>query len=232
MVVNREAKRFYDEGEDFWPKRYAIWGRLVAHQPGQIAWSVIDQKSVGRFMPPVFPGTKANTLQELAALIGVDVAIFMETLNVFNAACRPGTFDHTALDDCRTEGLTPAKTHWARPIETPPFYAYPVRPGITFTYLGMKDRCDGGGALQGRAEPEPVRRRRNDGRQRARQGLHRRRWHEHRHRIRPYRRRQRGAKRGLPSSGIQGGAGLCRRSITPPWRRDLSPISLTRHATA
>jgi tricarballylate dehydrogenase len=51
---------------------------------------------------------------------------------------RPGTFDHTVLDDCRTEGLTPPKSHWARPIRTAPFYAYPVRPGITFTYLGTR----------------------------------------------------------------------------------------------
>ena len=51
---------------------------------------------------------------------------------------RPGTFDHTILDDCRTEGLDPPKTHWARPIRRAPFYAYPVRPGITFTYLGTR----------------------------------------------------------------------------------------------
>jgi tricarballylate dehydrogenase len=55
----------------------------------------------------------------------------------FNAAVRPGNFDHTVLDDCRTEGLSPPKTHWARPIDTPPFFAYPLRPGITFTYLGV-----------------------------------------------------------------------------------------------
>ncbi len=138
VVVNREARRFYDEGEDFWPKRYAIWGRLVAQQPGQIAWSIIDQKAIGRFMPPVFDGTRADTLEELAAKIGVDVATFMKALRDFNAACRPGTFDHTALDDCRTEGLDPAKTHWALPIDTPPFTAYPLKPGITFTYLGLK----------------------------------------------------------------------------------------------
>ena len=54
------------------------------------------------------------------------------------AAVRPGTFDHTILDDCVTEGITPPKTHWARKIETPPYLAYPVRPGITFTYLGLK----------------------------------------------------------------------------------------------
>jgi tricarballylate dehydrogenase len=138
VVVNREAQRFYDEGEDFWPKRYAIWGRLVAQQKGQIAWSVIDSKAIGRFMPPVFAGTRANSLPELARQLGLDEAPFMRTLNDYNAACRPGTFDHTALDDCRTEGLTPAKTHWALPLDTPPFYAYAVKPGVTFTYLGLK----------------------------------------------------------------------------------------------
>ena len=63
---------------------------------------------------------------------------FVETIETYNAACRVGTFDHAVLDDCHTEGLTPAKTHWARPIDTPPFYAYALRPGITFTYLGLK----------------------------------------------------------------------------------------------
>ena len=138
VVVNREGQRFYDEGEDFWPKRYAIWGRLVAQQPGQVAYSVIDAKAVGRFMPPVFPGVKANTLPELAQAIGLDVPTFMQTVGQYNAACQVGRFDHTALDDCHTEGLTPAKTHWARPIDTAPFYAYAVRPGVTFTYLGLK----------------------------------------------------------------------------------------------
>jgi len=54
IMINRSAERFYDEGEDFWPKRYAIWGRLVAQQPGQIGYCIIDSKAVGRFMPTVF----------------------------------------------------------------------------------------------------------------------------------------------------------------------------------
>jgi len=153
VVVNRDAWRFYDEGEDFWPKRYAIWGRLVAQQKGQIAWSVIDSKAIGRFMPPVFPGTRAQTLPELARQLGLDEATFMQTLNDYNAACRPGTFDHTALDDCRTEGLTPAKTHWALPIDTPPFYAYAVKPGVTFTYLGLKTDETSAVRFGGRASP-------------------------------------------------------------------------------
>jgi len=138
VMFNRNAERFYDEGEDFWPKRYALWGRLVALQPGQIGYCVIDAKAVGRFMPPVFPGIKADTLPELARQLGLDEPKFMQTINSFNAACRIGTFDHAVLDDCHTEGITPRKTHWARPIDTAPFYGYALRPGITFTYLGVK----------------------------------------------------------------------------------------------
>ncbi len=138
IVVNTDAERFYDEGEDFWPKRYAIWGRLVAQQRGQIAHSIIDSKSIGRFMPPVFPGVRADTLPELARGLGLDEAQLVATVEQFNAACRGKTFDHTVLDDCSTEGLFPAKTHWARPIDTPPFFGYTVRPGVTFTYLGLK----------------------------------------------------------------------------------------------
>jgi tricarballylate dehydrogenase len=137
IVVNRDAQRFYDEGEDFWPKRYAIWGRLVAGQPGQIGFSIIDAKSMGKFMPPVFPPEKAGSVRELAGKLGLDAQALERTIAEFNAAVRPGTFDHTIQDDCRTEGLVPPKTHWARPLDTPPFYAYPLRPGITFTYLGV-----------------------------------------------------------------------------------------------
>ena len=138
VMVNREARRFYDEGEDFWPKRYAIWGRLVAQQPGQIGFCIIDAKAIGRFMPPVFPGVQAASLPELARALGLDEATFMQTMNDYNAACRVGSFDHTVLDDCHTEGLVPPKTHWARPIDTPPFLGYALKPGITFTYLGLK----------------------------------------------------------------------------------------------
>ena len=138
IMVNRDAQRFYDEGEDFWPKRYAIWGRLVALQPGQVGYSIIDAKAIGRFMPPVFPGRNAPTIARLAGQLGLDEAALVRTVNDYNAACRVGTFDHAVLDDCRTEGLAPAKTHWARPLDTPPFYGYALKPGITFTYLGVK----------------------------------------------------------------------------------------------
>jgi tricarballylate dehydrogenase len=138
IVVNRDGQRFYDEGEDIWPKRYAIWGRLVAAQPGQIAYIIFDAPSLNLFMPSLFPPIKAQTIEALAAELGLDATAVRATVDGFNAAVRPGTFDDTTLDDCRTEGLEPPKSHWARRIETAPFYAYPVRPGITFTYLGTR----------------------------------------------------------------------------------------------
>ena len=137
IVVNKHAKRFYDEGEDFWPKRYAIWGRLVAQQPDQIAYSIIDAKSIELFMPSVFPPIEAHSIAELAGKLELDPSTLEETVGTFNLSTRPGTFDLTVLDDCITEELEPRKSHWARPLDTPPFYGYPLRPGITFTYLGV-----------------------------------------------------------------------------------------------
>ncbi|MGH8704239.1 MAG: FAD-dependent tricarballylate dehydrogenase TcuA [Burkholderiales bacterium] len=137
IVVNKHGKRFYDEGEDFWPKRYAIWGRLVAGQPDQIGYSIIDAKSMGKFIPPVFAPIKAQSIRALAAALELDPAALEGTVAEFNRHVRPGNFDHAVLDDCATADLTPPKTHWARRIDTPPFFAYPLRPGITFTYLGV-----------------------------------------------------------------------------------------------
>jgi tricarballylate dehydrogenase len=138
IVVDRDGRRFYDEGEDFWPKRYAIWGRLVAQQPGQIAYSIIDAKAAPLFMPSVFPAIEAPTIAALAAKLGLDPPALEATMRDFNAAVRSGRFDPAALDGCATTGLTPPKTNWARSIDTPPFRGYPLRPGITFTYLGVK----------------------------------------------------------------------------------------------
>jgi tricarballylate dehydrogenase len=153
VVLNRQARRFYDEGEDFWPKRYAIWGRLVAQQPGQIAYSVIDSQAIGRFMPPVFPGEKAATLNELARKLGLDEQAFVREIEDYNAACQPGHFDHAVLDDCRTDGISPPKSHWALALRVPPFFAYALRPGITFTYLGVKMNSEAAICFGGRPSP-------------------------------------------------------------------------------
>jgi tricarballylate dehydrogenase len=138
IVVNNAAQRFYDEGEDFWPKRYAIWGKLVAQQPQQIAYVIVDAKAQGRFMPSVFPPIVADTIAGLARALGVDPASLEKTVASFNAAVRPGTFDSGKLDDCATGALAPPKSHWARRIDVPPYWGYPLRPGITFTYLGVR----------------------------------------------------------------------------------------------
>ena len=138
IVVNRDAERFYDEGEDVWPKRYAIWGRLVAGQPDQVGFALIDAKSTGLFMPSVFPPVQAGTVEDLAIALGLDPAALRRTVDAFNAACRPGTFHPTERDGLSTHGLNIPKTNWARPLDTPPFFGYQLRPGVTFTYLGLK----------------------------------------------------------------------------------------------
>jgi tricarballylate dehydrogenase len=85
----------------------------------------------------MFPPLKANSVRELALALELDPAALESTVRQFNQAIRPGTFDHTVLDDCATAGLSPRKSHWARSLDTVPFFAYPLRPGITFTYLGV-----------------------------------------------------------------------------------------------
>jgi tricarballylate dehydrogenase len=137
IVMNTKGERFYDEGEDFWPKRYAIWGRLVAEQPDQIGYCFIDSKAMGKFMPSVFPPSKADTIEELAKIVKLPVDQVVATVKAFNESVQPGRFDHDILDDCKTSGLKPAKSHWALKIDKPPFYAYGLRPGLTFTYLGL-----------------------------------------------------------------------------------------------
>lgn len=138
IVLNKQGVRFYDEGEDLWPRRYAIWGRLVAQQDDQIAYSIIDSKLVGKFMPSVFPAIRANTIAELADLLDLPSAVVEGTIAEYNRAVRPGKFDLTCLDDCSTRGLSIEKTHWAQRIDMPPYLGYPLRPGITFTYLGVE----------------------------------------------------------------------------------------------
>jgi tricarballylate dehydrogenase len=142
IVVNQCGQRFYDEGEDLWPKRYAIWGRLIAQQPDQIAYSIVDSKTAGLVMPSAFPAMEARTVRELAGLLKLGADALDVTVEQFNRSVVEGSFDHTRLDNCHTRGLSPDKTHWALKLDSPPFFGYPLRPGITFTYLGLKvNRC-------------------------------------------------------------------------------------------
>jgi tricarballylate dehydrogenase len=89
-------------------------------------------------MPSVFPAYRADSIRELAGLLGLDPDKVEKTISEYNAAVQPGVFDSSKLDGCTTAGLTPPKTNWAQKIDTAPFLAYPLRPGITFTYLGVK----------------------------------------------------------------------------------------------
>jgi tricarballylate dehydrogenase len=138
IAVNKYGKRFYDEGEEFWPKRYAIWGRWIAEQDDQIAYSFVDSQTIDCFLTSLYRPYEGNTIAEVAEQLGLDGAVVAETVREFNASIRPGgTFNPAILDDCSTQGLTPPKSHWAVPLVEPPFYGYPLRPGITFTYLGL-----------------------------------------------------------------------------------------------
>jgi tricarballylate dehydrogenase len=137
IMLNGAGQRFYDEGEDLWPKRYATWGKLIAGQPDQIAYSIYDSQMAGRFMTTAFRPYQDDTVKGLAAQLGLDPSAVGATVDGYNRAVRAGSFDPTKLDDCSTEGLDPPKSHWALTIDRPPYFGYALRPGITFTYLGV-----------------------------------------------------------------------------------------------
>lgn len=153
IVVNRNGERFYDEGEDLWPKRYAIWGRLIAQQPTQIAYSIVDAKTADKVMPSAFPALQAGTIRELAALLKLPPDALVRTVEEFNRRVVEGSFDHTRLDNCHTRGLATEKTHWALKLDAPPFFGYPLRPGITFTYLGVRVNHAGQVLFESRPSP-------------------------------------------------------------------------------
>jgi tricarballylate dehydrogenase len=137
IVVNKFGTRFYDEGEDIWPKRYAMWGRHIADQPDQIATALWDSKVNHLFLPPMNGTTQSDDIGDLAAKLGLGPAAVTRTVAEYNAAVVSGDFDPAVLDSCTTEGLTPPKTHWAQRLDRPPYYGINMRPGITFTYMGV-----------------------------------------------------------------------------------------------
>ena len=138
IVVDKNCRRFYDEGEDIWPKRYAIWGKLVAEQEDQIAYVITDSIARGRYMPTAFPPYVGSDIKSIADKIGLNGEILKKTVQDFNAhVCCEGSDNPDDLS-CHTEGLQIPKSHWATSISKPPFYAYILRPGLTFTYMGLK----------------------------------------------------------------------------------------------
>ena len=140
IVVNADGRRFYDEGEDIWPKRYAIWGGNIARQPGQIAYALWGARVHGQFLPPMYGAYRADTLADLCCQLGLDPGHVTATVDAFNTGVDKGPggmFSMADKDGRRTEGIDPPKSNWAQRLDTPPFYGVPMRPGITFTYLGV-----------------------------------------------------------------------------------------------
>jgi tricarballylate dehydrogenase len=142
-MLNANGERFVDEGINFRNYTYAQFGKEILYQPNNIAWQIFDKKvdhllySEYNFWDASF--VEADTLEELVdKMYGIDKTKTIETLRQFNEAVDTTTpFDPTILDGKGTKGLPLNKTNWANKIDTPPFKAYPVTCGITFTYGGL-----------------------------------------------------------------------------------------------
>lgn len=149
VLVNATGKRFVDEGADFRNYTYAKYGRMVLEQPGQFAWQIWDKKvkHLQRDEYNIRQCTKvtANTIEELAQkLDGVNAAQFIRTIAEYNAAVRKDiAFNPNVKDGRRTEGLALPKSNWANTIDAPPFEAYAVTCGITFTFGGLRITDEG-----------------------------------------------------------------------------------------
>lgn len=148
ITVNQHGERFVDEGKGFYASTYASYGREVLAQAGNIAFQVFDAvcgpwrdtTGVGRY---AVAHVTAGTLPELAEAAGIDARRFVETVAAYNAAIGDGEFDPSRLDGKGTSGLAIGKSNWALPIQTPPFTAFPVECGLTFTYGGLATTTDG-----------------------------------------------------------------------------------------
>ena len=144
VIVNLDGDRYVDEGLNFHSHTYAKYGGEILKQPGMQAWQIFDAKSKPLLRSEYFirrtTKAEANSLEELAEkLDGVNPRKFLQTIKAFNEACDASTaFNPNVLDGKATKGLTIDKTNWACPIDTPPFHAYHVTTGVTFTFGGVK----------------------------------------------------------------------------------------------
>jgi tricarballylate dehydrogenase len=143
IVVNGQAQRFIDEGADFRNYTYAKYGAEILRQPGSLAYQIFDAKIEplmrrDEYNAPGVSRYEASTVRELGEKLGLDPEEFRRTVEKFNAAVRPGRFDPSVKDGKRTEGISPPKSNWAQPIDTPPFLGFAVTCGITFTFGGLR----------------------------------------------------------------------------------------------
>ncbi|MGE2737327.1 FAD-dependent tricarballylate dehydrogenase TcuA [Mycolicibacterium vaccae] len=147
VIVNRDGRRFVDEGADFRNYTYARYGRDILEQPGSVAFQIFDSE-VARLLRSEeyqMPGVSvrsADTIAGLAGQIGVDPGELSATIGDFNAAIDTGAVFDPNVKDGRRADVTPPKSNWAVPLRTPPFYAYPVTCGITFTFGGLRAGAD------------------------------------------------------------------------------------------
>jgi tricarballylate dehydrogenase len=142
IMVDRNGERFVDEGADLFTKTYAAYGVEVFRRPGGQAFQIFDARSAewrGVFGEQWYgvEGHSANTLPELARSAGISPDGLVATVDQFNAAVQPGEFAPWQLDGKCTRGLAVEKSNWALPINSPPFEAFPVECGLTFTYGGL-----------------------------------------------------------------------------------------------
>jgi tricarballylate dehydrogenase len=144
VYINAQGRRFVDEGADFRNYTYAKYGRVILEQPGQFAWQIFDAKVKNQLRDEyrIKQVTKrtASSLEELVEkLDDVDPRAALEELKRYNAAVRKDIpFNPNVKDGRRTEGLAVPKSNWANTLDTPPYEAYAVTCGITFTFGGLK----------------------------------------------------------------------------------------------
>jgi len=141
VMINVEGKRWVDEGADFNSYTYAKYGGMILKQPRSLIYQIFDSKVLEMLEPRYSTSVpfKAETLEALVKQLQVDHKQAMKSLDDYNAAAgRGGKFDPTVLDNLHTEGIEPPKTNWAQKLDTPPYVAYPVTGGITFTFGGLK----------------------------------------------------------------------------------------------
>ncbi len=140
VMLNRLGQRFCDEGEDFQFFTYAKMGRIILSQPNGIAYQIFDANAVPLLEKRYKTGKPilADSLGSLVKMLPINQARACEVLKQYNGAQRQGEFDPTQLDGLTAAGIQPPKSNWARRLEDPPFFAYPVTGGITFTYGGVK----------------------------------------------------------------------------------------------
>lgn len=149
VVVNKNGERFLDEGADFRNYTYAKYGQEVLKQPEQVAWQIYDGKVLhlltDEYRTRLVTKVRADTLEGLVEQLDeINQERLLKTIRDYNAAVDTSVpFDANRLDGRSAQGLAVPRSNWANPLDTPPFEAYAVTCGITFTFGGVKITTSG-----------------------------------------------------------------------------------------